>query len=323
MNWARLAALAAGVAALCWIVASVGLEAIVQDVALAGGAIPAAIGVHAVQLWFSGLSWRMSSGAGRIGTLTFVRIRWIREGVNTLLPAAQIGGQVVGVRQLAQAGVAPALAVASTILDLALEAVSQLFVVMLAMGVLLLLRDGDRAWVAWVTAGLGATAVGVVGMIVALRLGVLRLVETGLRRAVARWPSGAGWSMEGLHATLMARQADSWAMGRALALHSVSWALGAFEVWVILHALGHGVGLGPAFVIESLAMAARSAGFVVPGAVGVQEGGFVLVCGLFGVGPEPALALSVLKRLRELLVGGGALAVWQWSAPPGRISERV
>ena len=100
-------------------------------------------------------------------------------------------------------------------------------------------------------------------------------------------------------------------MAAALLLHSCSWSLGALEVWIVLRALGHGVGLGPAFVIESLAMAARSAGFVVPGAVGIQEGGFVLVCGLFGVAPQTALALSVLKRLRELAVGAGALLAWQ------------
>lgn len=38
-------------------------------------------------------------------------------------------------------------------------------------------------------------------------------------------------------------------------------------------------------------MAVRSAGFAVPGALGVQEGGFILVGGLFGVGPDLALAL--------------------------------
>jgi uncharacterized membrane protein YbhN (UPF0104 family) len=54
-------------------------------------------------------------------------------------------------------------------------------------------------------------------------------------------------------------------------------------------------------------MAARSAGFAVPGAVGVQEGGFVLVAGLFGISATDALALSMLKRIREELIGLPAL----------------
>lgn len=60
-------------------------------------------------------------------------------------------------------------------------------------------------------------------------------------------------------------------------------------------------------------MAVRSAGFAVPGALGVQEGGFILVGGLFGVGPDLALALSMVKRLRELIVGCSGLLLWQWS----------
>lgn len=307
MNWGRAAALVAGGVTLICILAAVGIGTVLRDVAQAGYALPAAIGVHAVQLGLSGWAWRLAMGAGPWGVPFVLRVRWIREGVNTMLPVAQIGGPVVGARLLVQAGMAPVLAVASTILDLMLEAGAQLVVLLVAGGMLLLLWDGDRAWVSWVEGGLGATALVVAGLIAAQRLGLLRLVE----RAAARWPGTGAWAMDGLHATLMGRQRDWRAVAGGLLLHCVSWALGAAEVWIILRALGHEVGVGPAFVIETLAMAARSAGFAVPGAVGIQEGGFVLVCGLFGVGTEPALALSVLKRLRELTVGAGALVAWQ------------
>jgi uncharacterized membrane protein YbhN (UPF0104 family) len=174
------------------------------------------------------------------------------------------------------------------------------------MGVLLG-SQGDRAWLGWVSGGLVLTTLGVIGFVAAQRLGLLRLVEALLERLARTWPALAAWSMEGLHAQLMRRQADHSAITRAVALHSVSWALGSAEVWLALWALGHAVSVRDSFVIESLAMAARSAGFAVRGGVGVQEGGFVLVCGLFGVPAEAALALSVLKRLREVVVGVPAL----------------
>ncbi len=60
-------------------------------------------------------------------------------------------------------------------------------------------------------------------------------------------------------------------------------------------------------------MAARSAGFAVPGALGVQEGGLIVVCGLFGIHPDMAIALSMLKRLRELVIGIPGLIAWQLS----------
>ncbi|MBT6828731.1 MAG: hypothetical protein HOA58_04345, partial [Rhodospirillaceae bacterium] len=48
-----------------------------------------------------------------------------------------------------------------------------------------------------------------------------------------------------------------------------------------------------------------------PGAVGVQEGAFVLLGAVIGIGPEVALALSLIKRVRELVIGVPALIAWQ------------
>ena len=50
---------------------------------------------------------------------------------------------------------------------------------------------------------------------------------------------------------------------------------------------------------------------MVPSAIGVQEGGLVLLCGLFGVGPDAALALSLVKRARDVAIGVPALLAWQ------------
>jgi hypothetical protein len=58
--------------------------------------------------------------------------------------------------------------------------------------------------------------------------------------------------------------------------------------------------------LESLTFALRSAAFFVPAAAGVQEGGYVLG-GALGIAPDIALALSLLKRGRELVLGAAAL----------------
>jgi hypothetical protein len=49
----------------------------------------------------------------------------------------------------------------------------------------------------------------------------------------------------------------------------------------------------------------------VPGALGVQEGGNILVCGLVGIGPQAAIELSLLKRIREVALGVPGLLAWQ------------
>jgi hypothetical protein len=80
--------------------------------------------------------------------------------------------------------------------------------------------------------------------------------------------------------------------------------------------MGAPLGIGPLVAIESLLYAARSAAFIVPNTVGIQEGAYIGLGGLFGMGPEVALALSLLKRARDLSLGLPTLQAWQ--LPEGR-----
>ncbi len=304
-----LAGFAVGCLALAWIVASVGLQPISLALARGGLALPLMGAVHMVQLFFSALAWRTGLGNRSLTHVRVLLIRWVREGVNALLPVAQIGGQVAGARLLVRAGLTPTQAVAGTILDLTLEAASQLIFTLLGVILLFELRS-DRHWLAWVGSGLLLLAAGVAGFVIAQRAGLMRLVESGLERLARQWPGVATWSLGGLHAELMRLQSRHGALVRATLLHTTGWSLGALEVWVALRWIGHDVSMADAYVIESLGMAARSAGFAVPGAVGVQEGGFVLVAGLFGISATDALALSMLKRIREVAIGLPALLVY-------------
>jgi hypothetical protein len=52
---------------------------------------------------------------------------------------------------------------------------------------------------------------------------------------------------------------------------------------------------------------------MVPGALGVQEGGFLVFGGLLGLGPDVALALALARRVRDLIVFTPALVAWQLS----------
>ena len=50
---------------------------------------------------------------------------------------------------------------------------------------------------------------------------------------------------------------------------------------------------------------------MVPGALGLLEGGYVVLGGLFGISPELALAIALGKRVRELGMGLPGLVAWQ------------
>jgi hypothetical protein len=58
-----------------------------------------------------------------------------------------------------------------------------------------------------------------------------------------------------------------------------------------------------ALLLESLGQAVRGAAFAIPGSLGVQEGGFLLLAPFAGLTADTALALSLAKRAREVLLG--------------------
>ncbi len=310
----RLGLLAIGVsgAVVIAMVAWFGALSIGVEVLDAAWIVPFTTALLAFQLYLSAIAWRISLDIARPGASRVWRIRWIREAVNSLLPVAQLGGNLVGIRLLTQRGVPSGLAAAGTVLDLTIEALTQ-FLFTLAGFIVLAAIDADRAWAPWVGGVLASGALGIGGFILAQRIGLMRLIEALAGKLADRFPALALGSAEGLHRELLRLQKNPVALLKATLLHLLAWALGTIDVWLALTAMGQQPGIAEAFVIESLGMAARSAGFAVPGALGVQEGGLILVCGLFGVPPDLAIALSMLKRLRELIVGIPGLVAWQLS----------
>ncbi len=99
---------------------------------------------------------------------------------------------------------------------------------------------------------------------------------------------------------------------QALGWQVAGFVAGCWEPWLALRWLGHPVTFADALVLESLTQVARSVLFMVPAALGVQEAGLIGAGLLVGLGPDVALALSLAKRMREIVFGVPALVVWQW-----------
>ena len=95
------------------------------------------------------------------------------------------------------------------------------------------------------------------------------------------------------------------------ALHLGGWIASAVGTWIAFRLIGAHVDLNAVMAIESLVYATRSAAFIVPNALGVQEAAYAVLAPLFGVGAEFGLAVSLLKRARDIAVGVPILAIWQ------------
>jgi glycosyltransferase 2 family protein len=99
--------------------------------------------------------------------------------------------------------------------------------------------------------------------------------------------------------------------------------LTALEIWLALYFLGSQVSFIEAVVIESLIQAVSSAAFFVPGGLGVQEGGFILIGGAIGLDPSICLALAGARRIRDLLIFVPGLFAWQIAESSGTADVRL
>jgi putative membrane protein len=311
----KFGAIIGGIVGVClsaWLLESYGVGRILDLLQHAGWfGILTVVAFHLVQVLFSALGWRVIAGptVPRPGLRTYMVMRWIREGVNNLLPVGQIGGEFVVARLLQRNGMQLAPAIAGTVADLTMEMVTQILFTLL--GLLLLLHSvGDGGIASYVVSGLVVAVLVAASFFGSQWLGLASGIEKGLVRLGRSFGWSATANVTGLHNALIGCYRSPSRLAWAALWQMVSWLLGGIEVCLALHFLGHDVGIVPGLIIESLGQALKAVGFAVPGALGVQEGGYIVICQVFGLSPEMAIALSLMKRLREVGLGVPGLLAW-------------
>lgn len=289
-----------------------GLDAVGEALAGAGAVgLLGAVLVRAVTVSVAGTGWWLLFPVQRpIGLPATVLVRFVREGVNALLPFTQVAGDVLGARLVTFFGVPGSLGAASVIVDMLMQAVTQF--VFTALGIMVLIAFGTGSSVA-VTAAAGlATAVPLLlGFYVVQR----RFGHRILHAVLSRISGDRSWRVLGtvdvVYRNLAAIYAGRGGLAASGVVHLAGWLAGVAEVLVVLHCMGLPVTLGQALVIESLVQAVRGAAFAVPSALGAQEGALILLCGLFEIPADQALALSFIKRAADVAVGVPSLLALQ------------
>jgi putative membrane protein len=250
---------------------------------------------------------------------------WVRESVNSMLPVARIGGEVVSFRMLRRWGVRPSMAVGSIIVDMQLTVISQLLFTMVGIGFLFAHAHSDTLRLA------GQLAWGVVVLTPLLVL--FALVQHAspferITRALNHMTSGKLAALVGQSAQIDQAIKLIWRRRGAVLRYLFFWQplqcfFTSLEIWLALYFLGVQVTLVEAVVIESLIQAISSAAFFVPGGLGVQEGGFILIGGALGLDPSICLALAGARRIRDLVMFVPGLIAWQFAESSNRAPERT
>jgi len=310
MKLATILAAIAGLILGTVIVGYYGFGAVAEALAAIGwGGFFAICAYHLVMIGVLGLAWLalVPPPHRRVGPWLWGRL--IRDSGSEVLPLSQIGGFLMGAKAATLLGPSLTLAFASTVVDVTIEVMAQLGYTAIGLALLFELQP-DAALIYPVAIGIALGLVGILLFVLVQRRGAL-LIEHLSQRLAASWLPQAASRAKPLQGALDDIYARRGGLVAGFALHLFAWLASAVEAWLALHFMGFGLGIGAIITIESLLYAIRSVAFAIPNAVGVQEGAYVMLGALFGLPPEMALALSLLKRGRDLVIGLPALLAWQ------------
>jgi putative membrane protein len=303
----------AGAALFTALLVREGVAQIGRAIATAGWAILAVVAYHFfVPVFLDSLAWWVLFPKAERPQLRRVYwMRWIGESVSTLVPSAAVGGDIVRARLAAVKGTPLPIAAGTVLVDLTLGVFTQAAFTLL--GVLLLVQStGRKNFVAPTLIGtlVGVAAVG--GFYFVQRRGMFRF----LARMIAKLANSPEWQSlvqtgETLDQTIRTLYARRRGVIGCCVSTIFSLILNSGEIWIALYALNLHATVVNAIILQSMALTIRSVAFPVPGGIGVQESGYVLVGNLLGIPGDTAFALSLIARVRELAFGIPGLICWQ------------
>jgi putative membrane protein len=295
----------AGLLLLAWLVRDESLADLGRRLAELGPVLPLAFVPYTLASLADALGWRVVLRVFGV-RVPFARLWLVRlagEAVNSVAPTG-VGGEPLKAVLLQADGTSGSAAAAAVVVSRTCVVITQAILVVLGVGALLV-RLG------WTF----AAPIAVASLFVvtgAFGLLLVRVQQRGAARVVARW---AAWLLPSTwladRMPRMARALDGrlatvygharLAVVAAAAWHMLAWLASAAEVWVVLRLLAAPISWQDALIIEGLAQPIRATGFVVPGALGPQEGGGIAVCRWLGIPPAVGLALWLVRRAREII----------------------
>ena len=310
LRWPIALATIAGLVAAGWTMHAVGFGGLIHAIDRMGWmGFLAFCAASLVLSLILGAAWWVSmpgQPAARLPLFAWARIA--REGANDLLPFSQVGGLIVGARALTRVGLPPARTYAAMVVDLTTEMASQAAVTLFGVAALAsILIDGNRHPIgpaAWIGVGL---SIALTAAFILLQGPLLTLADGLARKMLPNAPIAFDRLREEL-ATIYARRG---AVVASFLLNLAGWLYAGLLASMALSLIGEPIAFWRIVALESLIFALRSAAFVIPGAIGVQEAGYALLGPLVGLGPEAAVALSLIKRARDVTLGLPALVIWQ------------
>jgi len=304
-----------GLTVLIVLVVWQGIGEITGALVAAGWGLLIVTAFHLLPMLSSSQCWRSLFPSDHRPTLPrLLQARWIGESINSLLPVAQIGGELAKARWIMHHNVPGSVAGASVVVELTITLMTQILFTLIGLALLLLQLEPDINLIMAIVLGMVAISALLFIFYSAQRkrfFGKIAHLADNIAGG-KEWLSLSGGA-DKLDMAIERIYGSKKILATASAWRLFSWIVGTGEVWLLMYFLGMPVSLSEALLLESLGQAIRAAGFLIPASLGIQEGGFLLLGTVLGIPPHTALALSLGKRIRELLLGLPGLITWQFT----------
>ena len=264
--------------------------------------------------------WRVTLGAwaNHVPFWRILAIRTAGEVVNMTTPTAYVGGEPLKAFLLKRQGVPLVEGLASVVTAKTTMTIAQILFILAGMGLGFWLLGAGGSAGQMITAGLvtvGLLVFGVGAFVIVQRQGMFSWILNVLRRI--------GLSVQYLES----REQKLLELDRTIAhfyehrrtaflvstgLFLLGWLAEGLEVFVMVWCLGQPITVLSAIAIGALSVFIKGGTFFIPGSLGAQDAGNLLLLTAFGYGDVTGITFALLRRFREFVwiaLGLACLAV--------------
>ncbi|MCC2640833.1 MAG: conserved rane protein of unknown function [Nitrospira sp.] len=293
--------------ALIW---HIGISRIYEAVAQLGPAAMLAILLPSVLMYIlEAYGWRVTFGPGA-KDVPFWRVLAIRtagEVVNMTTPTAYVGGEPLKAFLLKRQGVPLVEGLASVVTAKTTMTIAQIAFILIGIGLGFWLLDAGGSAGQTIMAGLltaGLLLFGVGAFVIMQRQGLFTwmlkmLRRIGLRLRYLESREGKLLELDRTIARFYTHQRPAFLLSTGLFFFG--WLAEALEVFVIVLCLGHPISVMYAVAIGALSVFIKGGTFFIPGSLGAQDAGNLLLLTAFGYGEVTGITFALLRRFRELV----------------------
>ncbi len=262
--------------------------------------------------------WKITLGpsAKDIPFWRVLAIRTAGEVVNMTTPTAYVGGEPLKAYLLKKHGVPMVEGLASVVIAKTTMTIAQVLFILIGIGLGFWLLGANGSSGQMAAAGLlsvGLLFFGTAAFVLVQRRGLFTWILDLLRRIGLRigFLEAREEQLKSLDRTILNFYTHHQsAFYASTGLYFLGWLAEALEVFVIIYCLG-----GPATALSALSIGALSVfikggTFFIPGSLGAQDGGNLLLLQAFGYSDVTGITFALLRRFRELVwIGIGLLCL--------------